>query len=129
VVLEGDRALLPLPLHHVYPMTVGMLTPLAAGAAVVFPEGISGPELATALRDGGITHLVGVPRLYTTLIERIRTQIKARGGLAARCFPGLLALSTVLARVLSGYGLTETSPIPTFNRRGASWAWRQSLPE
>jgi long-chain acyl-CoA synthetase len=36
LVGSGDRVLLPLPLHHVYPLVVGALAPLAAGAAVVF---------------------------------------------------------------------------------------------
>ena len=31
LVDEHDRLMLPLPLHHVYPFVVGMLTPLAAG--------------------------------------------------------------------------------------------------
>src|SRR5690606_21176907 len=38
VVTPDDRVVLPLPLHHVYPLVVGVLTPLSAGAAVVFPE-------------------------------------------------------------------------------------------
>ena len=37
----GDRVLLPLPLQHVYPLTVGLLAPLASGAAVVLPAGIT----------------------------------------------------------------------------------------
>lgn len=32
---DKDRVLLPLPLHHVYPCTVGPLTPLASGVSVV----------------------------------------------------------------------------------------------
>ena len=31
LVRENDRILVPLPLHHVYPFVVGMLTPLALG--------------------------------------------------------------------------------------------------
>ncbi len=163
LVRGGDRALLPLPLHHVYPMTVGMLMPLAAGVALVLPAGLSGPELTTALREGGVTHLLGVPRLYVALLDGIRAQLRARGGVVARWVARLLALSTLVAKrfrvrigrvvfyplhrrlaprlrllvsggaaldvdtqealqglgweVLSGYGLTETSPILTFTRR------------
>ena len=164
LVHDGDRALLPLPFHHVYPMTVGLLTPLAAGVAIVLPAGLSGPELTAALREGGVTHLLGVPRLYTSLLDGIRAQVRAQGRLFANLFPRLLALSAWSAKsanlrigrrlfaplhrrlgprlrilvsggaaldpetedaltgvgweVLTGYGLTETSPILTFTRRG-----------
>lgn len=174
LVRNGDRALLPLPLHHVYPMTVGMLMPLAAGVALVFPAGLSGPELTAALREGRVTHLLGVPRLYTALLEGIRAQIRARGGIIARWFPRLLGFSARVARqahmrigrvlfyplhrrmaphlrllvsggaaldaeaqealeglgweVLSGYGLTETSPILAFTRRGRTAAGSAGLP-
>ena len=168
LVVPGDCALLPLPLHHVYPMTVGMLTPLAAGATLVFPAGISGPELTAALRDGDVTHLVGVPRLYTALVDGVRSQVRRQGGLLARSFPRLLSFSAWVAghlhtrigrllfsplhrrlgprlrtlvsggaaldpeiddtltalgwEVMTGYGLTETSPILAFTRRGT---WRR----
>ena len=67
VVGPWDRVLLPLPLHHVYPFVVGMLTPLSAGTAVVLPAGTTGPALMQALREAGVTTLVGVPRLYEAL--------------------------------------------------------------
>ena len=160
-----DRALLPLPLHHVYALTVGLLTPLAVGAAVIFPAGVSGPEIAEALRSGGATVLVGVPRLYTALLDAVRSRI-ARAPAPLRllaavsgavCRPlrrigldlapwlfrrvrlqvgpklrllvsGGAALDAAVERglaafgweVLTGYGLTETSPILTFMRRGAA---------
>lgn len=160
----GDRAVLPLPLFHVYPLVVGLLTPLLSGASVVFPAGLSGPQLAEALRDSGATHLVGVPRMYTALVAAVRARIAARGALVIRLFDALLALSATAGQrlglrlgwvlfwglrqrvgpklrllvsggaalddgtrralaalgweVLTGYGLTETSPILTFDRRG-----------
>jgi long-chain acyl-CoA synthetase len=78
VVGPQDRALLPLPLHHVYPFVVGMLTPLSAGTAVVLPAGTSGPALMRALREGEVTTLVGVPRLYEALTAAIESRIDAR---------------------------------------------------
>ncbi len=78
VVGPGDRALLPLPLYHVYPLTIGMITPLALDCSIVLPAGISGPELVAAMRRGRVTVLVGVPRLYTALLDNIRRGIAAR---------------------------------------------------
>ncbi|MDQ3497141.1 MAG: long-chain fatty acid--CoA ligase, partial [Actinomycetota bacterium] len=67
LVSEDDRVLLPLPLHHVYPFVMGMLTPLAAGLPIVLPQSLTGPQLVHALREGEATLIVGVPRLYGAL--------------------------------------------------------------
>lgn len=160
----AERSLLPLPLHHVYPFMVGMLLVLHGGATVVLPAGVSGPEIARALREARITSVIGVPRLYDALMAAIRRHTAARGGLAAWLFQRLLGVSLWVRRrtglrlgrillrpvhaalapelrllasggaaldeatavalegmgweVLSGYGLTETSPIVAFNPRG-----------
>src|SRR5918994_1246186 len=45
LVHEEDRVLLPLPLHHVYPFVMGMLTPLAAGLPIILPQSLTGPQL------------------------------------------------------------------------------------
>ncbi len=174
LVEPGDRALLPLPLHHAYPLTVGMTTGLASGVAIILPAGVSGPELVTALSHGRASVLLGVPRLYTALVAGIRTQVTGRGGLVARLFPRLLRLSIALRPifgagigrllfgalrrafapelrllvsggaaldrevestlqglgwdVMTGYGLTETSPILSFNRPGAARAGTAGRP-
>jgi long-chain acyl-CoA synthetase len=89
----GDRILLPLPLHHSYPFIVGMLAPLAAGAAIVMPSEVTGPAIQTALRNGEPTLMVGVPRLYEVLYAGIEERIAARGKLTIALFRLLLRLS------------------------------------
>jgi long-chain acyl-CoA synthetase len=93
LVGPGDRILLPLPLHHSYPFIVGMLTPLAAGAAIVMPAEVTGPAIQTALRDGRPTIMIGVPRLYETLYAGIETRVAAGGKLLQKLFGLLLLLS------------------------------------
>ena len=157
----GDRVLLPLPLHHTYPFTVGLLVTLAMGATVVLPAGVSGPELLEACRSSRPTALLAVPRLCTAVWDGVRAGVDARSALAKRTFAALLAASIAVRRylgvrigrfvfravharfggklgligcggaklsselvwnleglgfrVLTGYGLTETSPVLTFN--------------
>lgn len=95
-----DRLLLPLPLHHVYPFTIGMLAPLALGAAVILPHALTGPQLQRALRDGRATIIVGVPRLYEALYSAIETQLRQRGRAVLALFRGLLVAAVILRRRL-----------------------------
>jgi acyl-CoA synthetase (AMP-forming)/AMP-acid ligase II len=55
LVTPGDRVCLPLPLHHVYPFVVGLLTPLALGLPLVLPHALTGPQIVRALKDGEAT--------------------------------------------------------------------------
>ena len=170
----GDRVLLPLPLQHVYPLTVGLLAPLALGAAVVLPAGITGPQISEALQTCKCTIMIAVPRLYEAMLAGIERKMDALGAIAGGTYRRLLAFSTWLLRrfgwrigrllfaplhrqvgpalrllasggaplkpeiawqlgglgweVLVGYGLSETSPILTFNPRGRARVGAAGLP-
>jgi long-chain acyl-CoA synthetase len=158
-----DRVLLPLPLHHAYPCTVGLLGTLASGGAVVLPAGVSGPQLVSALKSAEVSILLGVPRLYSALLAGLDARMSGHGSLLRIACRELLALSLFLHRrcgisagrllfawlhrgfapnlrslacggaalapetawrlealgwrVLTGYGLTETSPLLSFSSR------------
>jgi long-chain acyl-CoA synthetase len=170
----GDRALLPLPLQHVYPLTVGLLAPLALGAAIVLPAGITGPQISEALQDCRCTIMIAVPRLYEAMLAGIERKMDGLGKVALGGYRRLLAFSTWLFRqtgwrvgkllfyplhrqidpalgllaaggaplkpetavqlnglgweVLVGYGLSETSPILTFNPKGRARIGAVGLP-
>lgn len=98
LVGPADRVMLPLPLHHVYPFVVGLLVPLASGAAVILPEGVAGSQVVQALRLGDATAIVGVPRLYAAVVANLEAQFAARGRLPALAFKGLLNFSIWLRR-------------------------------
>ncbi|MFW6191190.1 MAG: AMP-dependent synthetase/ligase, partial [Thiohalospira sp.] len=156
-----DRVLVPLPFHHVYPFTVGILIPLSLGATIITPFSLVGPQIVRALREGKATVMLGVPGLYEAMYRALEERIAGRGRLAAALFHGLLGMSMAARRrlgwraggrlfapvrkrlapdlrlmaaggaaldpdlgrrlqalgweVATGYGLSETSPILTFN--------------
>lgn len=95
---DGDRLLLPLPLHHVYPFVVGLLTPLSVGATVILPEAATGPKILRALELAGATTMIGVPRLYEAIIAGLEGQARTRGRWLSRVFSGLLRLSIAIRR-------------------------------
>src|SRR5438874_2848683 len=91
LIKGGDRVLLPLPLHHVYPFVIGMLAPLALGLPLILPFSLSGQQLLRALRE--VTAIVGVPRLYSALYSGIEARVKSSGWIAPRLFRVFLAAS------------------------------------
>lgn len=93
----GDRVLLPLPMHHVYPFVIGLLLPLAAGVTLLLPGATTGAQIMQALRDGRASVLIGVPRLYRALLEGIDGRLAALPPLPGRLIRGLRALARRLA--------------------------------
>lgn len=85
IVTQHDRALLPLPLHHVYPLTVGILTPFALGTTVVLPESVTGPHIVAALKEARCTVMVAVPRLYAALLNGLLARVAQLPGRSGRC--------------------------------------------
>lgn len=158
---KSDRVLVPLPFHHVYPFTVGILVELMLGVAIIVPYSLVGPQILRALREGKATAMIGVPRLYEAIWNALEDRLAGRGRVASIVFKSLLktsmasrkylkirigkllfsslhkrlgpdlrlvvsggaALDPDLGRkfqalgwdVATGYGLSETSPILTFN--------------
>jgi long-chain acyl-CoA synthetase len=100
LVIAGDRVCLPLPLHHVYPFVLGLLTPLALGLPLVLPYALTGPQIVRALGQGQATMLVGVPRLYGALLTAIELELASRGRALAALVRLALGLSIWLRQRL-----------------------------
>jgi long-chain acyl-CoA synthetase len=98
IVGPEDRALLPLPLHHAYPFIIGAFTTLTIGVAIVLPADISGPAILRALRDGQVTTIIGVPRLYDTMLAALDSRLAARGWPVRLAVNGLFRASGGLQR-------------------------------
>jgi len=90
---SDDRVLLPLPLHHVYPFSVGLLTVLGVGATLILPRSLVGPRIAEALRAGQATILLGVPRLYEALWSRLEERLGGQQRWRQRLFHAAVAFS------------------------------------
>lgn len=112
VYRSDERLFLPLPLHHVYPFMIGLLAPCALGLPIVLPHSLTGPQMLRALREGRVTAIVGVPRLYATLYDAIEQRVRQRGRAADGLFHGLLRLSVLLCRHYGiGLGLRLFAPL------------------
>src|SRR5438552_391339 len=100
IIAGDDRVLLPLPLHHVYPFVIGMLVPLALGLPLVLPFSLSGQQLLRALREGEVTAIVGVPRLYSALYSSIESKVESSGWIARRTLNVFLVASGFMQKWL-----------------------------
>lgn len=98
LVRPRDRLFLPLPFHHVYPFVMGILLPLALGAPIVLPGGLTGPLLTKAARGGRVTVIVGVPRLYRALLDGVEREAAGAGRIPAALFKSARGLSTFIRR-------------------------------
>lgn len=108
VVAEEDRIMLPLPLHHVYPFVVGMLTPLAVGLPIIMPHSLTGPQIVRALQEGEVSLIVGVPRLYDALYSGIED--RATSG--SRIVAGLFKSSVQVCGCAAGLASRRRTPAP-----------------
>lgn len=141
---RSDNALSILPLHHTYAFMVTLIVPLFLGATVTYCFSLRLEELSRAIKEGGVTVLVGVPQLFSMLYKGISGRVKKfrflplfvlslfiRSGIrrmlgaslrllvsgGARLDPEVgEGLSGLLGiKLIEGYGLTETSPVVTLN--------------
>ncbi len=122
---ENDVVLGCLPLFHTFGQTCCMNTAFYVGASVVMLPRFDGALALQLLEKEKCTIFMGVPTMYVGLIEAakssdIRPTLKsALSGGAALPVPLLERFAEVFGtQVLEGYGLTETSPVATFNQVG-----------
>src|SRR4051794_14817932 len=119
----GDVILGALPLFHSFGQVCGLNASIAAGACLtLIPRFMAGKALSIIERDA-VTVFEGVPTMYAAMLndperhayDLSSLQLCASGGAAlpVEILKGFEA--TFGCTVLEGYGLSETSPIASFN--------------
>jgi len=118
-----DVVLGALPLFHSFGQTVGMGCAVACGACLTLLPRFDPVRALEIVKRDGVSVLMGVPTMYAAILH-------SGGGSAADaaslrlCVSGGAAMPAELMRafeerfgcmILEGYGLSETSPVASFN--------------
>lgn len=77
LIRDDDIFLSLLPLHHCYALTVSVLIPLASGCPITICTSLRGPDIIDAMRETGVSILLGVPKLFEGFDRAILDKISA----------------------------------------------------
>jgi long-chain acyl-CoA synthetase len=112
-----------LPLFHVFGLTCGLnATVTAAGTLTLLPRFDPGKALEIIERDA-VTIFEGVPTMYAAMLHHPDAD-PSRAASLRLCVSGGAAMPVEILRgfeakfgciILEGYGLSETSPVASFN--------------
>ncbi|NBM20638.1 long-chain fatty acid--CoA ligase [Streptomyces sp. GC420] len=123
-----DVHLVTLPLFHTFGQTVQMNTGFVSGATLVLLPRFDPADALTAMEREDVTFFVGVPTMYWALLnspaadnvdlqkitDTLRVCVSGGSALPMEVLTGFERRFGV--PILEGYGLSETSPVATFNR-------------
>ena len=119
----GDVTMGCLPLFHVFGLTCGLnATIITSGSLTLLPRFDAGKALEIIGRDK-VTIFQGVPTMYAAMLHH-RDHASADTSSLRTCMSGGAAMPVEIMRgfeqtfgcmILEGYGLSETSPVASFN--------------
>jgi long-chain acyl-CoA synthetase len=116
-----------LPLFHATAQTAQMLAYLHLGGTLVLLPRFDAPALLSTMSAERITHWIGVPTMYWTLLKHAREQnvdVSHAAATLRLAVSGGAPMPVELmhdfekafgVRIIEGYGLSETSPVASFN--------------
>ncbi|MGN6722549.1 MAG: long-chain-fatty-acid--CoA ligase [Marmoricola sp.] len=123
-ITEVDVIMGCLPLFHVFGLTCGLNTAVGAHASLVLIPRFEPGAVLEAIGRDQVTVFEGVPTMYTALAHLPEAKPEAVKSLRV-CVSGGAALPGEIlrafeaaydAKIIEGYGLSETSPVASFNR-------------
>jgi long-chain acyl-CoA synthetase len=100
----NDGMLSVLPLHHTFEFATGLLVPLAHGAQVTYLAELTGDAISSALKQGRVTAIVGVPALWDLLRRRLFQRFADKSPLLEG-FMKVLAAANFELRSRTGFDL------------------------
>jgi long-chain acyl-CoA synthetase len=114
-----------LPLFHSFGQVVGMNAAVKAGATLTLLPRFEPAKALEVLQRDRVTVMEGVPTMYVALVQvpdaadqdwsALRVAVSGGASLPVEVLRGFEA--TYSCALLEGYGLSETSPIASFNHR------------
>ncbi|MDQ2802869.1 MAG: acyl--CoA ligase [Pseudomonadota bacterium] len=123
-----DRVLSPLPLFHSYALNLCVLGILATGASEYILERFSVRDALVLIEGGRFTLMPGVPTMFHYLLDACRAAGRPMGRPVSGKLRLCLSAGAIMpgplneefeahfgAKLLDGYGITETSTMVTLN--------------
>ncbi|MCH8500069.1 MAG: AMP-binding protein [Marinobacter sp.] len=128
-VVEGQEVVIaPLPLYHIYSFTLNCGIMLEAGAHnVLIPNPRDIPGFVKELQNHKFTAFLGLNTLFVALcnneefkkLDFSALKLTSSGGMALTSDTAKMWQRVTGCEITEGYGMTETSPVVTFNPVGA----------
>ncbi|WP_210396195.1 AMP-binding protein [Motiliproteus sediminis] len=126
---EGEIAIAPLPLYHIYSFTVNCMVMMEAGVQVVLianPRDI--PAFVKELKRYRFSFFTGLNTLFVALcknpefqkLDFSRLKVTLSGGMALTRSAADSWRAVTGHGINEGYGLTETSPVVSLNPPGSA---------
>ncbi|HIJ66640.1 MAG TPA: long-chain fatty acid--CoA ligase, partial [Candidatus Hydrogenedentes bacterium] len=118
-----DVSLVVLPLFHSFGQTCVQNTSVLAGATMTMLDRFDARKAASIIKRDRVTYLAAVPSVYILLLNMRNLSAEDVGSLRLAVSGGASLPAETLAefkerfgvQILEGYGLSETSPVASFN--------------
>lgn len=94
-ITKDDVFMCVLPLHHTYPTTCSLVSPIAVGASVTICEKIIGKVIVDDARDSGGTVVIAVPLLYDKVAQGLLQGVKAKPAVVRAAVGAMRGISRI----------------------------------